>query len=136
MASLVGGFFGRLNVNIRELTNVTVLIPLPPDATPSPARYFLIQTLSGHSSEGKTGRSRHGLKGFLGQLNGSSPSIWRIIGRELGLAPADRKGDRAVAQVDDDFSQCGCIPELSGCDNADEAVPLKFPPPCEPEGSW
>jgi hypothetical protein len=133
MASLVGGFFGRLDEH-SELTNVTVLIPLPPDADPFTARYFLIQTFEPPCTRGKNGQVSARIEGVLGPMERELYPQYENYWSELGLAPADRKGDRAVAQVDDDFSQCGCIPELSGCDKADEAVPLEISAPVRARG--
>jgi hypothetical protein len=133
MASVLGGFFGRLDQD-SALNDVTVLIPIPADAASFTARHLLIQTFEPTCERGRSGRVSARIEGVLGPMERSLYPQYEDYWTALRLPPADQKADRPVATVDGTFSQCGCIPEINGCDRADEAAPLEVSRPVRAKG--
>jgi hypothetical protein len=133
MASVLGGFVGRLDQE-SALNDVTVLIPLPAGADPFTARHLLIQTFEPTCERGQSGRVSARIEGVLGPMERSLYPQYEDYWTALRLPPADEKADRPVGTVDGPFSQCGCIPEVNGCDRADEAEPLEISRPVRGKG--
>jgi hypothetical protein len=131
MASVLGGFFGRLNEH-RRLENVCVNIPR--DAGPFTARRFRIQIFDPPCIDGRTGRVSAVVDAWFGHMEYMLLPQYREYWASIGIpAPTEREDLVPGRVAETEFDICGCIREIGGCDPEDAANALPIVPSVDGE---